>query len=69
MRIFLPNLTQDTDVENAVRLLRKAEIFIGSGAIVRENRQTSYGSITVRHHDQVPLALEVLAQAGIKASN
>jgi len=68
MRIFLPNLTLETDVQDAVRLLRNAAVFVGSKAVIREDGQPAYGSINLYRDVQTALALEVLAKAGIKAS-
>jgi hypothetical protein len=68
MRIFLRTLTEETDVQDAVRLLRAAAIFVGSGAVIREDGQPAYGSINLSREGQVELALEVLTKAGIKAS-
>jgi len=68
MRIFLPSIDHETEVENAIRVLRRAKISVGSGALISQDRHHSYGAINLSADTQAELALEVLRKAGIKAS-
>ncbi len=36
MRIFLPSIDHETEVENAIRVLRRAKISVGSGALISQ---------------------------------
>jgi hypothetical protein len=67
VRIYLPSPIKDNDVEKAVSLLRGAGFSVGSGAVIRQADQPTYGAISVYGDAQTKLALKVLAQAGIKA--
>jgi hypothetical protein len=68
MGIFLRSIDKETEVEGAVNLLRSADILVGSGALIRQNGEPSYGAITLYRDSQVERALLVLARSGIKAS-
>jgi hypothetical protein len=68
MRIFLRSTDKEPRVEEAVNLLRSADILVGSGAIVRQEGELTYGAITLYRDCRIERALLVLARAGIKAS-
>ena len=68
MRIFLRSTDKEPRVEEAVNLLRSANILVGSGALVRQEGELTYGAITLYRDSQIERALLVLARAGIKAS-
>jgi hypothetical protein len=68
MRIFLRSIDKETQVEEAVNLLRSADIRVGSGAIVRQDGAPTYGVITLYRDSQIERALLVLTRAGIKGS-